>query len=157
MDQEFNTFFQQYLIPVSSPMTKKQIMLARVLFNIYLQSIDTGQPVHVWKLITPSYGEFEIRFIPDWRNLTLDSSFHLLITGWDLPAWAGHGPVPTFHVHFDGNIPSSVNIRPMGASSQVGGISVEIINGISYHSHVRELEKQAGGGLVRQPEDVSGW
>ncbi|CAH7674789.1 hypothetical protein PPACK8108_LOCUS9724, partial [Phakopsora pachyrhizi] len=103
--------------------------------DIYLQSIDAGQPVHVWKSITTSSGKLETRFIPDWWNSTSDSSFQLLITGSDLPAWAGHGPGPTFHVHFDGNIPSSVGIRPKGASSQVGGISVEVINGISHHSH----------------------
>ncbi|KAI8451492.1 hypothetical protein BY996DRAFT_6416347 [Phakopsora pachyrhizi] len=62
-------------------------------------------------------------------------SFELLITGSDLPAWAGHGPGPAFRVHFDGNIPSSVGIRPQGASSHVGGISIEVINSISHHSH----------------------
>ncbi|EGG01183.1 uncharacterized protein MELLADRAFT_67281 [Melampsora larici-populina 98AG31] len=108
--------------------------------DIYLQSVDAAQPIHLWKSVTTSDGQLTTSFIPSWWNSTNAATLQLVITGADQPAWAGSGSGPTFFAEFNGTTPDSVPDAEK-AKTQLGGPSVEVIN----KAHSRGL---AGGSIV---------
>ncbi|KAH9823589.1 hypothetical protein DFH28DRAFT_1119017 [Melampsora americana] len=108
--------------------------------DIYLQSVDAAQPIHLWKSVTTSDGQLTTSFIPSWWNSTNAATLQLVITGADQPAWAGSGSGPTFFAEFNGTTPDSVPDAEK-AKTQSGGPSVEVIN----KAHSRGL---AGGSIA---------
>lgn len=95
--------------------------------DIYLQSVDVGQPIHLWKSVTTSDGQLSTSFVPTWWNSTKAATLQIVITGADQPAWAGYGPGPAFFAEFNGTVPASASAADK-ATTQLGGPSVEIIN-----------------------------
>ncbi|KAG0147010.1 hypothetical protein CROQUDRAFT_77118 [Cronartium quercuum f. sp. fusiforme G11] len=95
--------------------------------DIYLQSVDVSQPIHLWKSVTTSDGQLQTTFIPSWWNSTKSATLQLVITGSDQPAWAGSGPGPTFFAEFNGTVPSTASAADT-ATTQTGGPSVEVIH-----------------------------
>ncbi|WAR62423.1 hypothetical protein PtB15_15B7 [Puccinia triticina] len=102
--------------------------------DIYLQSLDVAQPIHVWKNVVASSAKLSTQFIPDWWNSTQSVSLQIVITPSDLPLWAGLGPGPIFFAHFNGSIPAGA---PTSAhdGKQLGGPSIEYITDLFHRSH----------------------
>jgi len=102
--------------------------------DIYLQSLDVAQPIHVWKNVVASSGKLESQFIPDWWNSTQTVSLQLVITPVDLPLWAGLGPGPIFEAHFNGTIPADAPTSHHDGK-QLGGPSIEYVTDLFHRSH----------------------
>lgn len=102
--------------------------------DIYLQSLDVAQPIHVWKNVVASSAKLNSQFIPDWWNSTQSVSLQIVITPSDLPLWAGLGPGPIFFAHFNGSIPAGAPTSPHDGK-QLGGPSIEYITDLFHRSH----------------------
>lgn len=104
--------------------------------DVYLQSIDAAQPIHVWKNVVASSAKISSQFIPDWWNSTQSVSLQLVITPYDVPLWAGLGPGPIFFAHFNGTVPAGAP-TPSNAhdGKQWGGPSIEYLTDLYHRSH----------------------
>ncbi|POW08286.1 hypothetical protein PSHT_09604 [Puccinia striiformis] len=102
--------------------------------DIYLQSLDVAQPIHVWKNVVASSATLTTQFIPDWWNSTQTAALQIVITPSDLPLWAGLGPGPIFYAHFNGSIPAGAP-KTSHDGKQSGGPSIEYVTDLFHRSH----------------------
>ncbi|PLW24148.1 hypothetical protein PCASD_06718 [Puccinia coronata f. sp. avenae] len=102
--------------------------------DMYLQSIDSAAPIHVWKNVVGSSNKLTTQFQPEWWNSTETVSLQLVLTPADLPLWAGLGPGPIFVAHFNGSVPAGASASAH-QGKQLGGPSVEYMTDLFHRSH----------------------
>ncbi|KAA1077140.1 hypothetical protein PGTUg99_000416 [Puccinia graminis f. sp. tritici] len=96
--------------------------------DIYLQSLDVAQPIHVWKNVVASSAKLLTHSspiggtAPNWSPSRSSSP----------PPTCPYGPI--FFAHFNGSIPASA---PTSAhdGKQLGGPSIEYITNLFHRSH----------------------
>lgn len=103
--------------------------------DIYLQSIDAAQPIHLWQSVPVASGSLATSFSPDWWNSTAHlTTLQLVFTQSGQPSWAGLSPGPVFSATWDGTVPTANASSTV--SAKVGdytGPSVENVSGAMEH------------------------
>ncbi|MBW0462588.1 hypothetical protein O181_002303 [Austropuccinia psidii MF-1] len=105
------------------------------IIDIYLHSLDSSQPIHIWKTIQTSNANLTTQFLPDWWNNSQSVSLQLIITPSDQPVWAGLGPGPIFKAQFNGTTPTNLISNPSKSSkiTHLGSLTIEFINDLYHH------------------------